>query len=211
MLPPNRTRLALIEFNKKISAIKSTFEAPDNFRDRLIEHLEKTLGSYLQNTMAIAKEKPYHGGLNIEGIVKWDDMLLIGLRDPLTEDDHPIIIPLLNPIETVNKEADPVFGPPLILDTGPPGFDYKLVKWQPPARDKLSSPSKKDNQPILIDLRKNTKSFPDFKPIGISGASVPEGLSALDNGSGFIIVRDPEVFEIHDEVIFFSVNSDLIK
>jgi len=211
MMAPDRTRLALIEFDENISRINDTFVTSDGFRESIIQHLETSLSPYLQNIFSLEKDRPSHGGLNIEGIVKWDDMLLIGLRDPLTTDGHSIVIPLLNPIQTVKGESDPLFGPPLILNTGPAGFDYKLVEWQPPGKDVIYAALREDGHPIFVDLCENTKSFTDFKLKGIPGSSVPEGISASGDGSGFIIVRDPETFEPDDEVIFYAISDDLIK
>lgn len=69
----------------------------------------------LPRAASLAPEKP--GGLNIEGLAAGPgDSLLVGFRNPVPG-RLALVVPLLNPVETLQRIV-PRFGPPLRLDLG---------------------------------------------------------------------------------------------
>jgi len=208
LIAAKRDRLALISFNKDITAV-SGVPFTREIRPDLIRYLEKKMGRYLEDVDALLKKRPNDGGINVEGMVHSNGMLLIGLRDPITINGYQIIIPLMNPTDYVQGEADPDFGIPLLLNTGKSDIIHRLVRWQPPARHDLIATGKNSDKPIVIDLNEQTLAFPALKQKGIQGDSVPEGICTTADDTGFIIVRDPETFDLEDELVVYVSYEDI--
>ena len=134
---PSRSRLALITFDDNLSKVAGPPEVCDGLRDALIADLEKQLGRHLHDVDVLSKLRPSGGGINVEALAKWDGMLLLGLRDPVTKDDDLIVVPLMNPVAAARREAPPQFGPALVLRTNATGCSPRVVRWVPPSRNQL--------------------------------------------------------------------------
>ena len=94
--------------------------------------LDGAIGSDDADRPDLAAER---GGLNIEALSApppssgSSDALWIGLRNPLAEGGKAIIVPFLNPAQTVDSGGTPELGEPLSVDLG--GRGLRDMVWSP--------------------------------------------------------------------------------
>lgn len=159
-------------------------------------------GPLAAGTDAVAQRRPAGGGLNVEGAVAWDGMLLLGLREPCTAEGHPILVPLMNPEQVARGQEPPEFGPPLILRIPPAGSAHRIVMWQkPPSRAELNR--RKATTPLAVDAAGLTARDVDPRAFGLLDEAVPEGIAVIEDADPeqdqLILVQDPETF-VRDDV-----------
>ena len=209
---PSRECLALVHIPEKTKSKQElgTY-VYDGLRKHLIHHLDKWLknGEFLtpESLDAISRKKPSGGGLNVEGMVEWDRMLLLGLREPTTKSGDQIVVPLRNPEALVNgKEVEPDFGPPLILNTETSGLSYHIVRWKPPSAEELKEYEKgcerSEYSPKVCDIEEwRVRDFPGSEVTKFQDEAMPEGIASLgdDDQDRFTIVQDPEAYKLDDK------------
>lgn len=228
-----RSRLALITFDAGIERIERV-QVYDGLRPALIAHLGRCFphgpppqaaGDWLTKVQevikgrpsaptgpprlavgldAVAEAKPTGGGLNVEGAVKWDGLLLLGLRDPSTAAGQPIVVPLLNP-DALFAGRPPQFGPPLLLDAGTSGPGHAIARWTPPSASTLrqSDPTK----PLILAIPRDRVAPLSNARFGFRPGAVPDGLAIVEGSTPaadrLVVVQDPEDYARRD--IFIGV------
>jgi hypothetical protein len=124
-------REQIISLTAKSDASGVTVEVPSDMRSYrgLLDDLAKfpALSASIDTTDGKAPAlAPEGGGLNIEGLAAGSDgtSLLIGLRNPLTQDGRAIVVPLMNASALLSnsqgKRAE--LGDPILLDLGNKGI-----------------------------------------------------------------------------------------
>ena len=144
------------------------------------------------------KLAPKKEGLNIEGLCASQDgrTIYIGLRNPQTFNrktlrQNALIVPLTNPAEVIEKEAEPVFGEPILWDLAGLGIrsmeysdfhkEYFIVAGPADSRAGFAMyrwSGKKDNQPTLIKKISENKNF------------TPEALITFKNSKRMLLLSD---------------------
>jgi hypothetical protein len=148
---------------------------------------------------------PKRKGLNIEGLCATPDgnTLYIGLRNPqfsswMNLTKRAIIVPLINPLQVIEKGESPVFGAPILLDLNGLGIrsmeysqfyksyliiagpkdekpDFALYKWS----------GKKKEKPVLLKkFPKNSKNF------------APEAMVVFENSGKLLLLSDDGTVDV---------------
>lgn len=121
-IDPHRTRFFAIRISGAPNAPALALPAEAPYETLLAELVADPRFAILADASEHGPENGNPDGLNIEGLAATPEgALLVGFRNPQPE-NKALVVPLLNPRETLSRSARPRFGKLILLDLGGRGI-----------------------------------------------------------------------------------------